>query len=334
MRELSDNAASQLQAPSPFPFSAEQVAALDDALASLDFVLEAHLPRAQPVAENALAVVLRAGQKPDLARLGAVVPAPFDQLPVLWLAADDRRIAQLRQADVRAFTAPAGSPAYQDLLVQHAGASLDKAFAFEQLVDENSEPTLDVAKGVLRVKSPGFFLLAKKHAFPVHVVGREQNGLWRWGWAEHERFPAALTKETGTLRRFGELREVPELRQPELSLTEHHAVALALVSCGVLGGSFFYAVLDAEGTTYVVSMAPFDGMDRKPTADDVTVLVQTLSSSWTLKSVRGAVEAFGRARKLTMQARGPTLDLACVDGSVSLRFDGRGRLRSTQSTFG
>jgi hypothetical protein len=334
MRELKENAAARFQTPAPFAFSAEQVAALDDALVPVELVLEAHLPRAEPASEDVLAVVLRMGHGPDLARLAAAVPAPFDQLPVVWLRADDPRVPELRQADTRAFTAPAGSPAYQDLLVQHAGASLAKAFAFEHLVDEGNEPTLDIGKAVLRVRSPGFFLLAKKHAFPVCVVGREQNRLWRWGWAEPDRFPSQLTKESGTIKRFGELRDVAELCQPELSLAEHHAVALALVSCGVLGGSFFYAVPDAEGTTYVVSTAPFEGMDRALTADDVTVLVETLSSSWTLKSVRAAIEAFARARKLTLQARGPSLDLACADGSVSLRFDGRGRVRSTQSTFG
>jgi Family of unknown function (DUF6882) len=320
----------ELGSPTEFVFTAEQVDAISEALSRLDWVREAHLPAI--AGEQSLLIVPRRGASPNVEALSRSLGPTFDMLAVSVMEPDDSRLQAVRSLDTRVYLGQEGSPRFRDLFLAHAGAMLDRGLALESWLGEN-EPSLDVGAGQVVFCTKGW-LRTRKHKFSIQVLGEESTraGTWTWAWAD-VRVPKVRSRRVDVLRRQGEQNRIPEFASPVVDLDEVGAVTLAVVACGELRGAAFCRMENDAGATYVMLTDPIVELDRIPSGDEVAEVIDMLGH-WTLRNPRAAVEAFARARGVSLQARGNQMIATGADGgTVSFRFDERGRVRSVTRTI-
>ena len=113
-------------------------------------------------------------------------------------------------------------PLFSALFAQHAAASLDKQFAFLDIIGE-ADWSFDMDDRRLTFGS--------SHAFDVQLLGSESeyDQTWLWAWANEEsQIPDSLLKSSLALRNFGEQKQIPELTGPVLSLDEVNGDMIAM----------------------------------------------------------------------------------------------------------
>lgn len=148
-------------------------------------------------------------------------------------------------------------------------------------------------------------------------------GTWMWAWQNVNGFPDGVLTAAESARRTG-LREAAE---PELPLAEDLAHRLALAAKAVTGSFTHFSAPVGGGTR---AWFLLDDADLALPAPTVPRVVRTLSEgllSVTVVDHRRAVASYASARGLPSVEDGTgAVVLDVPDGTVTVRFDGRGRI--------
>ncbi|MGM7423923.1 DUF6882 domain-containing protein [Cellulosimicrobium sp. ES-005] len=153
-------------------------------------------------------------------------------------------------------------------------------------------------------------------------------GSWMWAWNNVNDFPDDVLRAAEKTRETG-LREATEA---ELPLTDDLPYRLALAAKAVTGTWTHYSAPVGGGTR---AWFLLDADDLALPAPSVPRVVRVLSEgllSVTVVDHRRAVASYAVARGLRTAQGDGAVELALPDGSVTVRFDERGRIAGIAAT--
>ncbi|MGW9419029.1 DUF6882 domain-containing protein [Cellulosimicrobium funkei] len=225
-------------------------------------------------------------------------------------------------------TAAQDVPALQDLVDDAAFLSHEHQLHLTDLHGDDAWAA-DLTTGVFTFTAPdGGTATCRLQFLGTAAPGP---GTWMWAWQNVNGFPDAVLAAAESTRRTG-LREAAE---PELPLADDLAHRLALAAKAVTGSSAHYSAPVGGGTR---AWFLLDDADLALPAPSVPRVVRTLSEgllSVTVVDHRRAVASYASARGLPAVADGTgAVVLDVPDGTVTVRFDERGRIAGISASSG
>ncbi|MGO1335606.1 MAG: DUF6882 domain-containing protein, partial [Cellulosimicrobium funkei] len=225
-------------------------------------------------------------------------------------------------------TAAQDVPALQDLVDDAAFLSHEHQLHLTDLHGDDAWAA-DLTTGVFTFTAPdGGTATCRLQFLGTAAPGP---GTWMWAWQNVNGFPDAVLTAAESTRRTG-LREAAE---PELPLADDLAHRLALAAKAVTGSFAHYSAPVGGGTR---AWFLLDDADLALPAPSVPRVVRTLSEgllSVTVVDHRRAVASYASARGLPAVEDGTgAVVLDVPDGTVTVRFDERGRIAGISASSG
>ncbi|WP_051028268.1 DUF6882 domain-containing protein, partial [Cellulosimicrobium cellulans] len=225
-------------------------------------------------------------------------------------------------------TAAQDVPALQDLVDDAAFLSHEHQLHLTDLHGDDAWAA-DLTTGVFTFTAPdGGTATCRLQFLGTAAPGP---GTWMWAWQNVNGFPDAVLTAAESTRRTG-LREAAE---PELPLADDLAHRLALAAKAVTGSFAHYSAPVGGGTR---AWFLLDDADLALPAPSVPRVVRTLSEgllSVTVVDHRRAVTSYASARGLPAVEDGTgAVVLDVPDGTVTVRFDERGRIAGISASSG
>ncbi|MGO2701497.1 MAG: DUF6882 domain-containing protein, partial [Cellulosimicrobium funkei] len=225
-------------------------------------------------------------------------------------------------------TAAQDVPALQDLVDDAAFLSHEHQLHLTDLHGDDAWAA-DLTTGVFTFTAPdGGTATCRLQFLGTAAPGP---GTWMWAWQNVNGFPDAVLTAAESTRRTG-LREAAE---PELPLADDLAHRLALAAKAVTGSFAHYSAPVGGGTR---AWFLLDDADLALPAPSVPRVVRTLSDgllSVTVVDHRRAVASYASARGLPAVEDGTgAVVLDVPDGTVTVRFDERGRIAGISASSG
>ncbi len=225
-------------------------------------------------------------------------------------------------------TAAQDVPALQDLVDDAAFLSHEHQLHLTDLHGDDAWAA-DLTTGVFTFTAPdGGTATCRLQFLGTAAPGP---GTWMWAWQNVNGFPDAVLTAAESTRRTG-LREAAE---PELPLADDLAHRLALAAKAVTGSFAHYSAPVGGGTR---AWFLLDDADLALPAPSVPRVVRTLSEgllSVTVVDHRRAVASYASARSLPAVEDGTgAVVLDVPDGTVTVRFDERGRIAGISASSG
>ncbi|WP_171468264.1 DUF6882 domain-containing protein [Cellulosimicrobium sp. 72-3] len=225
-------------------------------------------------------------------------------------------------------TAAQDVPALQDLVDDAAFLSHEHQLHLTDLHGDDAWAA-DLTTGVFTFTAPdGGTATSRLQFLGTAAPGP---GTWMWAWQNVNGFPEAVLTAAESTRRTG-LREAAE---PELPLADDLAHRLALAAKAVTGSFAHYSAPVGGGTR---AWFLLDDADLALPAPSVPRVVRTLSEgllSVTVVDHRRAVASYASARGLPAVEDGTgAVVLDVPDGTVTVRFDERGRIAGISASSG
>lgn len=225
-------------------------------------------------------------------------------------------------------TAAQDVPALQDLVDDAAFLSHEHQLHLTDLHGDDAWAA-DLTTGVFTFTAPdGGTATCRLQFLGTAAPGP---GTWMWAWQNVNGFHDAVLTAAESTRRTG-LREAAE---PELPLADDLAHRLALAAKAVTGSFAHYSAPVGGGTR---AWFLLDDADLALPAPSVPRVVRTLSEgllSVTVVDHRRAVASYASARGLPAVEDGTgAVVLDVPDGTVTVRFDERGRIAGISASSG
>lgn len=159
------------------------------------------------------------------------------------------------------------------LLTRHIAASFDKQLHLMELV-AGLDWQIDVTSGVLS--------FGDRYNWRIQLLGTEseESGTWLWAWANTASgLSSDLLSSARALLILGQLREIAELTQPELSLLNVDVHSLAMIASGLCQANGYYrAPYDGGALFVLIHDETFPTARPLPLARICSVFPQAISS--------------------------------------------------------
>jgi uncharacterized protein DUF6882 len=222
------------------------------------------------------------------------------------------------QHDVRPVTT------FDDLLGEHAGASMAKQLALVELLGDAGW-TVDLAAGTAD--------FGGGHRYPIQLLGTEStvSGTWLWSWANaRSQLPRPVLTAAERLRAIGDEAGIAELTRPTFRLPPTGGHLLALVASGVCGADAYWRGAYAGGAVYfLLFQTPLARRAQLAIPRVVAILTQAVAA-FDVDHHRTAT-TFLRAQGFGLHERDRALRAWRPDGAtLTARFDEADRLATVQ----
>lgn len=223
---------------------------------------------------------------------------------------------------------------FRDLLIEHAGQSMDRQMGFRDLLGE------DRAWHTNHVE--GWIDFGDAHRYDIHILGTESyiSNTWLWAWGNQSVVDYLKPEMLGfanQAKRLGEMFKIDQLQQAQFDLDIADGHALALICRGVVGADCYYRApqSDESGAAYLLITGTSLPNQLSPLLRISMVIseVITYTARWELPH-RHMITSYLNQQRFIVDNQGSQLIARRGEHeSIQIEFDAQGRVADISSTL-
>lgn len=213
------------------------------------------------------------------------------------------------------------SNAFDELLCDHAGLSMEKQLNLSDLTADAGQWSADLKAGTLTLGN---------HTWRCQLLGShaENDDTWLWGWANPYNYGPHILQAALHLRELGQQQGIFELTERKFVAGETNGYVIAMVASGLCNASAFYRMPYQGGAGFVLIDDPAYPVAADSGASRMAEVFTTLIQNVTISNQRRALESYARQRGLGVQGDAQLLEITfpATGESLKARFDDARRL--------